>query len=279
MKINISSEKTSKEYLCVNSCGIEKLNEIDRGSIRPYGRIDYHILYIEQGACYISDSMQKIEAGNIIMYRPGEEQIYHFYARDNSISHYIHFTGVGCKALLEKLGIDKIAVFNMGTSRTYEDISLNMVREFAMKRPSYEHFCAAYLYELLALISRKYLLRENKIGKVGEGIIKSACRKMYDNIDKELDLNSLARESMLSKSRFSHLFKECMGKSPSAFLLSMRIERARELLETSELSVREVGEAVGYFDQNYFSRIFKKNVGMSPTVFRLRLFEKNMKKA
>ena len=42
----VSTERTSEEYLSLNSCGIEKLSERDRGSMRRQGRVDYHILYI-----------------------------------------------------------------------------------------------------------------------------------------------------------------------------------------------------------------------------------------
>lgn len=268
-KIPFSTEKTSTEYLCVNSCGIEKLSEVDRGSRRERGRVDYHILYIERGICYIGgDEPRKVGAGSIIFYRPFEAQIYDFKASDNSVSHYIHFTGVGCEELTRKLGIDKITVFEMGKSATYEELSEKMVREYTMKRPMWEEFTAAYLYELLLIISRKLIYRENKIGNSGERIIKEACREIYENLEKELDLESLARKSCLSKSRFSHLFAECVGKSPLSFIISMRIERAKELLETSTLGVREIGEAVGYSDQNYFSRLFKKYTGMSPGAFR-----------
>jgi YesN/AraC family two-component response regulator len=49
----------------------------------------------------------------------------------------------------------------------------------------------------------------------------------------------------------------------------MRIDRAKELLATTDMSIREIAEAVGYADQNYFSRMFRKFTGLSPSSYKL----------
>ncbi len=272
--LNPSTERLSNDYISINSCGIEQLFETDRGSIRKKGRIDYHILYIEQGVCYltVNGTVKEIPAGNIILFRPYEPQHYHFRAIDNSISHYIHFTGVGCEKLLRSLGIDQITVFNMGTSATYEEISAKMIREYTIKRPHWETFAVGCLYELLALISRKYAFRNENISHKNEQSISKACRRIYENLASPPPLSELAEDSHLSVSRFSHLFSEIVGKSPKEFTLSMRIDRSCELLENnSEISIKEIAELMGFDNQNYFSRIFKKRIGCSPREYKKQL--------
>ncbi len=265
-----SSERLSDEYLALNSCGIELLSDIDRGSLRKSGRVDYHILYVERGICYLEIHGEKIQAdaGSVVLFRPGEPQCYNFLAADHSISHYIHFTGVGCKELLTRLGIVDIQVFPMGTSGTYEEISAKMVREYTMKRQYWESYAVGYLYELLSLIGRKYALRHEHISHESEARISAACRRIYENLASPPSIAELAKECCLSDSRFAHLFREVVGKAPNEFIISLRMDRACEMLENSGLSVREIARSVGFADQNYFSRLFKERVGCPPREFR-----------
>ncbi len=265
-----STERTSKEYLALNSCGIEDISDMSRGSMRKNGRVDYHILYIEKGTCYLETDGGEVNvnAGGIILFRPFEPQCYSFRAEDRSISHYIHFTGSGCKELLEKLGIADIHMFDMGVSGTYEEISAKMAREYTVKRKFWESYTVGCLYELLSLIARKYALRNDRISHESESRIGSACRRIYENLASPPTISELSAESCLSVSRFSHLFTEVVGKSPNEFIISLRIDKAKELLEGTGLSVREISESVGFADQNYFSRVFKDRTGVSPMSFR-----------
>lgn len=265
-----SYERTTNEYLSLNSCGIEDLGDYDRGSCRPNGRVDYQIIYIERGFCHLTKNggQRLVGAGGIVLFRPGEPQIYSFLASEKSISHYVHFTGVGCASLLNRLGIDSIDVFDMGKSRTYEEISAKMEREFTMKKPLYESFCTAYLHELLNIIARKYALRHSRVSHVSESRINAACREIFANLASPPSAAELASACCLSESRFTHLFREATGRSLKEFIATMRIDRAKSLLTSTDMSVREIAEMIGYDDQNYFSRIFRRAIGLSPTDYR-----------
>jgi len=72
----------------------------------------------------------------------------------------------------------------------------------------------------------------------------------------------------LSRWRFSHIFKECMGTSPERFLTQVRLEKARELLETEFLTVKEVMNRVGMTDASFFARSFRAAYGTTPGRYR-----------
>src|SRR3970040_1757818 len=78
----------------------------------------------------------------------------------------------------------------------------------------------------------------------------------------------LPRGVNLSVSRFSHLFREETGLSPSAYLRRMRLERARALLERTFLSVKEVMANVGFRDPSHFAREFRRFHGISARQLR-----------
>jgi AraC-like DNA-binding protein len=187
---------------------------------------------------------------------------------DDSVSHYSHFTGVGCEHILKKLGIYEVKVLNIGKSREYEAVSRQMVYEFIMERPMHKALCSAYILELLSIIGRRYALKENRVTLKSEDRINNICAFIYDNIASLPSVESLAKKCYLSVSRFLHLFKEVTGRSYNEFVTYIRISNARELLINTEMSVCDIASAIGYEDQNYFSRVFKKIVGCSPTEYR-----------
>ena len=88
---------------------------------------------------------------------------------------------------------------------------------------------------------------------------------------KPLHLTTLADVVHLSVSRLVHLFTAETGLPPGRYLRELRLERARQLLRQTPLSVKEVMAAVGYNDASHFSRDFKRNHGVSPQAYRRSL--------
>ena len=97
------SNHTSARPLELNSCGKQYLSDRDYEMLRKDGRVDYHILYIAAGRCYIEENEEKraVEAGNLIVFYPYERQYYSFRKGEGSVSCYIHFSGVACEQLLK----------------------------------------------------------------------------------------------------------------------------------------------------------------------------------
>lgn len=90
------------------------------------------------------------------------------------------------------------------------------------------------------------------------------------NLCREVPLCELARSVNLSSSRLCHLFTVEMGVPPARYLKTLRLQQARELLETSFLNVKEVANKVGINDESHFVRDFKKLHGLTPARYRAR---------
>jgi AraC-like DNA-binding protein len=86
----------------------------------------------------------------------------------------------------------------------------------------------------------------------------------------ELSLERLARECCLSRAHFARSFKKTTGKSPMAWLLSERLERAKTLLVDAKLTLTEIAELTGFADQSHFSRVFSRHVRIAPGEWRRR---------
>ncbi|MFA1740329.1 AraC family transcriptional regulator [Lysinibacillus fusiformis] len=87
------------------------------------------------------------------------------------------------------------------------------------------------------------------------------------NHHQPLTIEHLAIISGLSSSYFGEAFKRAFGLSATDYLTELRIGHAKQLLRDTDLLLREIAREVGYSDEFYFSRKFKKEVGVSPSAF------------
>nr|WP_298512179.1 AraC family transcriptional regulator [uncultured Marvinbryantia sp.] len=93
---------------------------------------------------------------------------------------------------------------------------------------------------------------------------------MQENYSRDISLDDVSKEVNVSPYYFSKIFKEESGENFTEYLTKIRINKAKELLEDAELSIKEIGVMSGYTDPNYFSRIFKKHTGITPREYRER---------
>ena len=92
---------------------------------------------------------------------------------------------------------------------------------------------------------------------------------LVENYAQDINLNLIANNLNYSPSYLTKIFCQVYDCTPSKYIINLRMSKAqRMLLHNPELSIRQIGEMVGYHDQGYFSRIFKKQTGKSPFEYR-----------
>ncbi len=101
----------------------------------------------------------------------------------------------------------------------------------------------------------------------GNSIIGRAKKYIRENFQKEITLEELSRKLNISPQYFSKLFKEETGYNFIEYLTFIRIEHSKHLMNSTNMTIKEICYSVGYGDPNYFSRLFKKNTGLSPTAY------------
>ncbi|MBK5074015.1 arabinose operon transcriptional regulator AraC [Budviciaceae bacterium CWB-B4] len=109
--------------------------------------------------------------------------------------------------------------------------------------------------------------------KIMDPRIIEACQYMTSNLSDDVRIEDIANHVCLSPSRLAHLFREQVGINMLRWREDQRVIRAKLLLQTTQESIASVGRIVGYDDQLYFSRVFRKRVGVSPSDFRRRNME------
>ena len=101
----------------------------------------------------------------------------------------------------------------------------------------------------------------------GDIMILNLERYIQNNLHREITLTELADKVGFNKTYFVKRFKILWGMPPMQFVNSQRLEVARRLLTTTDMSVSEIAEVAGFRTLHYFSRAFKRNTGISPTEY------------
>ena len=105
--------------------------------------------------------------------------------------------------------------------------------------------------------------------KTAEQVAFAVIEYLQHHYNEEVNLNKIASALHYSPSYLTKIFVQQYNTTPSKYMISLRMQKAQQLLaHNPELSVRQIGETVGYPEQGYFSRIFKKYVGVSPLEYR-----------
>ena len=123
----------------------------------------------------------------------------------------------------------------------------------------------AGLYEILASLSEKKHFLNQKFKIIEKGIL-----LLEEGKGQELSVKELAKVCNVSEIYFRKLFKEYAGKAPGEYRMDKKIEKAKEFLLNSDLSVSEIAFALSFTDTAYFCKQFKARTRLSPLQFRNR---------
>ena len=98
--------------------------------------------------------------------------------------------------------------------------------------------------------------------------VRKCIRLMSESPCAELELDTIARESGLSRPHFYRLFRNQTGVTPNLYLKTLLMERALDALVATEAPIADIGFDLGFSSQSVFTRFFAANVGMAPTDYR-----------
>ena len=267
--LKYTTEKVFDGYMKVNSCGQQWLGDRDHVTLRDKGRVDYSIYYIAKGQGYFIHEGKSISIpeGSLLMYLPGIRHHYGFRKEDNTQMLWSHFSGTACRQL-DSLTSNAPIVIPIEDRKQFLHVFERMITAHYHRMNLGDALCDSYMPVLLALMTlHTHSSSQNNIAP-GNEQMEQVLSRMHVGFNKPIDIREYAAMCHLSEDRFIRLFKSHMGMPPYRYQLKIRIQRAVEMLENSAISVSECGEAVGFHDNAYFCRIFKKFTGHPPSFYR-----------
>lgn len=230
------------------------------------------MLYITEGEGIFNSAHAKdipLKAGDLFLLFPGEWHTYHPTGKNGWKSYWIGFKGknVDDRVKAGFLSVYK-PIYHVGFSadiiRLYEE---------AYKRAQEE---APYSQQILAgivnhLVGLMYALeRSMELSKDHTRVdkINLARLRIRESLEVDLTIQQVAEELGVSYSNFRKLFKEFTGISPALYQQDLRLQRAKELLATTTLSIKEIAYRLRFDSPDYFSSKFKIKTGKKPSEFR-----------
>ena len=121
----------------------------------------------------------------------------------------------------------------------------------------------------LGLVLRRFVeMMADSIRLSASGIVRKGLEFIHRNYRDQITLEQTASYAATSTTHFSKVFKAEIGIGFSAYVNNLRLEKAKQLLVGSELSLSDITQQVGYNNQQYFSRVFKSDTGMTPGKYR-----------
>ena len=230
---------------------------------------DYLMLYLSEGSAEFDfdGSRQTLGAQTIVLYRPGEPRRYTFPKKTKIVLYSITFTGANIEHVLSMTVFREGRIFLPGDTHLFEDFTQKIIRELKFRTAHYDLMCVSLFMELLACLSRKILNTAPEQSQQA-GPLAAVLDLMHDHYYQNHSIEEYAELCRMSPYYFIRKFKEYTGCSPHAYLIGIRMEKAKGLLASTNMTLSEVSFAVGYENPLYFSRLFKKQTGQSPAAFK-----------
>lgn len=184
---------------------------------------------------------------------------------------WIEFDGLRVKSFLEVAGLTQESPIYRAKSKNLREEMMKEMLYIVHNSESSPFHLIGHLYLFLDYLARSSAsIKLNQGSQLRDFYIHEALAYIEHNFQNDISVEDIAKVCGLNRTYFGKIFKEAVGKTPQEFLLNYRMVKATEFLKLTQLSIRDIGQAVGYENQLHFSRAFKNIYGISPREWRNR---------
>ncbi len=229
---------------------------------------NYLMLYVSQGILAVSmdGETSLVKKGQVAFLNCRHSHAY--YAKVNTTFWWIHFKGSNTGELFEEYmkrrGGLVFEIEGEALQTTQKNIT-QIISRYQNDLGHDEGRNSCLLYEcMISMIFAK----SDALKASADDSVRRAKDYIFEHIDENLTLNKVAEIVGLSGSHFSRIFKKETSYSPYEYIILVRINKAKHLLRTTNLTVKEVAYSVGYRSESNFCNGFTQRIGISPIQFK-----------
>lgn len=214
------------------------------------------------------------KAGTVMLFNPGvmhqDEQL------PETWSHQLHIgvRNVSFEGYKRNYFPFTSSIIHLG-ERHHEFINRcwRLLEEKSNRGIGYDLMIKTLVMEIIVLLLRsessqdleKSTLKVKETDLEKQALVNNIIYYLENHHNEVISLDTLSDTMYISSTYISKVFKEETGDSPINYLIKVRLNRAKQLLESQDTTVKEVAETVGYQDAYHFSKLFKKHYGKSPS--------------
>ena len=239
------------------------------------GRVlsEYQMLYVVEGSgVFHSHTVKetKLSEGDIFLLFPGEWHSYHPTAKTGWKKYWIGFRGYIMDDRVRAAFLSPTKpIYHVGYSPEIVHL-YKQAYDAAFEEAAYsQQLLAGIVNHLLGLMymkERNIVLMNRNQSHVD--MIARARMRIRESLENPITIPQIAEDIGVSYSSFRKLFKEHTGFSPATYQQDLRLQRAKELLSTTDMSVKEIAYRLNFESPDYFSAKFKQKTGRKPSELR-----------
>lgn len=247
--------------------GIGK-NACERHIERPKGHSCHQLLFATRGeGKLITKGKTYNLKGGMAFFLQKNTQHEYFPVGSDWDTHWLVIDGTAVDDLVKSLGLDEDVAVEI--SNMNELIAkFNKIRAVLENDRYYGSYRAsAYAYEYIIEIFRLARRNEHSAG-TSNSSVDAAIVYIEQNYQQNIRLEDLCEAAGVSKQHLCRLFKSTLQMRPMEYVTKVRIQHAKSLLITTNYSIKEIAEMVGFSDNSYFAMLFSRHEFMSPVEYR-----------
>lgn len=237
------------------------------------GRVldEYQLLYITGGGgTFHSSSIKEaqLKKGDVFLLYPGEWHSYHP-GKKGWKSYWIGFKGPNID---ERVKAGFLSVMKPIYYIGYNSEFITLF-EKALKISDREpiHFQQTLAGIVNCLIGMMYSLEQSealKANSADSDLVNQGRELIRANLESTLSIQEIAERLNISYSKFRRIFKNFTGFSPAYYQMDLKLQRAKDLLSTTSMSIKDIAYRLDFTSPDYFSTKFKQKTGLKPSEFR-----------
>ena len=237
------------------------------------GRVinEYQLLYIIEGKGRLKTATAgsfNIKAGDIFLLFPGEWHTYQPDPETGWAEYWIGFSGVNVDSRITAGFFSKKSpIYNIGYNETVVKLYNEAIEVAQKQEMHFQQLLAGIVNYMLGLVFTIDGNRKLKDSTYPQ-IIEKARKFMQENVERKIDIPAVAEHLNISYTNFRHTFKRYTGISPSQYYLSLKIQRAKDMLRSTDAPIKEISYLLDFETPEYFTKLFKNKTGMTPSQFR-----------
>jgi AraC family transcriptional regulator, arabinose operon regulatory protein len=237
------------------------------------------LVYCKKGDGIIQTLNDQIPISNEQFFIIPQNNFFKIYSLINIDSHFLvaFFNGEKTKSMLNEFSIVRNlipSVNNMVANREmlFDEIFNNLSRGFHDENLQYINYCFGHL---LATFIYAHKTSED-LAEESNPVVRQAIDFMGKSLDKKLTLLQISKKVGYSPTYFTTLFNKETGYAPLSYFSHLKILKACEFLDSTNLKIKEISFGLGYTDPYYFSKDFSKKMGLSPRQYRYRVVSRQV---
>ncbi len=267
--------------ISISSIGFQSINPHENYPLKGHsakytfnpekGRIidEFVLIYVTRGKGVFESSncpASQISEGDVFIIFPKQWHTHHPISEIGWDEYYFTLTGPYCDNLLRKIINHTNPILHIGINGTLINHLNEMIDSAMAEKPGFQALLGGTALHIISLIYS--IDKTQDCGTETLQKIQKACMLMRENVYENFTPEDIAKAINMSYSNFRKVFKKHMEIAPHQYILQLKINKIKELLDNTEMSIQDISAKMNFESPDYFSFFFRKKTGVSPISYR-----------